>query len=88
MPKHWNDKTNESAYLWVLNDAITTQGYSKGALYPENLSNMNLKTKSQRINKMIKLAYYLGQLRGIWIADEFRNVYHLSKKEDANIDEN
>lgn len=75
--KHWNDRDNESAYLWILNDAITTQGYSKATLYPEDLGNMNLKTRSPRIFKMIKLAYYLGQLRGVKIADEFKNTYTL-----------
>ena len=75
--RHWNDKDNQAAYLWILNDAITTQGYTKGVLYPENLGNMNLKTRSKRINGMIKLAYYLGQLRGVRIADEFKNKFEL-----------
>ena len=75
--RHWNDSDNKAAYFWVLDHAITAEGYTKGHLYPENLSNTNLKTKSVRINRMIKLAYYLGQLRGIRIADEFKDVFEL-----------
>lgn len=75
--RHWNDTENKAAYYWVLNDAITTQGFTKGNLYPESLSNMALKTRSKRIAWMIKLAYYLGQLRGIRIADEFKDEYEL-----------
>lgn len=75
MARDWNDKINESAYLWVMNNVITAENYSKDTLYPEDLSNMNLKTRSPRIYKMIKLAYYLGQLSGIRIADEMKTVY-------------
>ena len=83
MARHWNDKINESAYWWVMNDAITAENYSKATLYPENLSNMNLKTRSPRIYRMIKLAYYLGQLRGIRIADEMKNVYTFQGKAES-----
>lgn len=74
---HWNDRDNEAAYTWVKNDAISIEGYTEEMLIPQNLSNAALKTRSKRINHMIRLAYYLGQLRGIRIADQFKDVYEL-----------
>ena len=71
MKAFWNDKINAGAYKWVLNDAITTKGYTAKELEHIYINDISSKTSS-RINRAIELAYYRGQLMGIKIADEMR----------------
>ena len=74
---HWNDPANKAAYWWVVKVAQEADGFTTPILWPESLSNEHLKTRSKRISRMLKLAYYLGELRGIKIADEFKDEYEL-----------
>ena len=75
MRKHWNDPTNEYTYRYIQEDAIEYGRLAKGTLFPEDLSNSNLKTKSKRIQNMLNLAYTLGMLRGVRMADEMKDSY-------------
>ena len=77
----WNDPQNASAYRWVMDDAITTQGIEPKDLEVQYLNNMKLHTTSRRLFSKYKLAYYLGQLRGIRIADEMKDMIAPSEVE-------
>ena len=73
MRQIWNDSVLESTYKYIRDDAILYGGFEIGTLFPEDLNNEYLKTKSKRIRRMLNLAYYLGMLRGIRLGDEAKD---------------
>jgi hypothetical protein len=86
MKIHWNKDELKKQYLRVLESAKSE--FSDEELEHPYLDKLSHQTKSQRIMRMIDLAYYLGWLRGIANVDEgytpvkiddLHNVYINSK---------
>ena len=67
------DKRYEEMYGRLKQDALN-EGFSEEDLEKCYLDKLSKQTKSPRIAKMIKLAYYLGWLRGIKYCDEMINT--------------
>ena len=69
MKKHWNDDSFKRQYQRLL-DTAKREGFTDDELESPYLDNLSHQTGSSRIMRMIRLAYTLGQLRGISQADE------------------
>ena len=68
MAHRWNSENLKRQYEWVKETAIK-QGFNADDLDPPYLDKLSHKTKSKRIFSFIKLAYFLGWLRGIAYVD-------------------
>lgn len=65
----FNEQKYREMYERIKQDALR-EGYSEKELEKPYLDQLSKQTKSQRIMKMIRLAYWLGWLRGIKYCDE------------------
>ncbi|MDV3426691.1 MAG: hypothetical protein LIR50_05810 [Bacillota bacterium] len=65
----FNLERNENNYNRVKQMAID-DGFTEEELEKHYLDKLSHQTKSSRIMRMIRLAYYLGWLRGIYYCDE------------------
>ena len=63
----------EKIYNRIKEDFIRT-GFTEEELSHPYLDKLSKQTKSTRIMRMIRLAYYLGWLRGIRYCDEMLNT--------------
>ncbi len=63
----------EKAYNRIKEDALS-DGFTLEELEKPYLDKLSHQTKSNRIYRMIRLAYYLGWLRGIKHCDELFNT--------------
>lgn len=68
MERRWNSENLKRQYEWVKETAIN-QGIEAEDLESHYLDKLSHKTKSKRIYGFIKLAYFLGWLRGIAYVD-------------------
>ena len=68
---NWNDSTNEFAYNNTVQHA-KEKGFSEDELKLPYMLELRKSTKSKRISRMISHAYYLGMLRGIRDADDWK----------------
>lgn len=80
MAVNWNDSGLKWRYEYVLRRAKDA-GFTEEELEEANLRKLNHQTKSIRIRRMISLAFYLGQLRGILDANEGKNKITLDPLE-------
>lgn len=69
MKRNFNLEINEENYNRVKQMAIE-DGFTEEEVERHYLDNLSHQTKSSRIIRMIRLAYYLGWLRGIYYCDE------------------
>jgi hypothetical protein len=69
----FNDERYQKMYENIKRDAMK-EGYSEEDLEKPYLDKLSKQTKSVRIMKMIRLAYWLGWLRGIKFCDEMLNA--------------
>ena len=77
----FNSEKHEKFYNRIKCEALRN-GFTQEELERCDLSRLNRQTKSKRILHMIRLAYYLGQLRGIKDCDEvFYSVIRLSEND-------
>lgn len=65
----WNKESIRKHYIRAYNDA-KRDGFTDEELESPYLDKLSHQTRSPRIYRMIKLAYYLGRLRGISEIDE------------------
>lgn len=65
----WNDDQLKRQYNQIKADA-KRDGFTDDELEHHYLDKLSHQTKSHRIMRMIRLAYYLGWLRGIAHVDE------------------
>ncbi len=69
----WNDKRLEKHFNRIINHALE-KGFTEEELKYPYLDGLSRQTKSQRIMRMITLAYYLGELKGIREIDEGKTL--------------
>lgn len=69
MKQHWNDPVLRRKYERLL-DTAKREGFTDDELESPYLDKLSHQTSSPRIMRMIRLAYTLGQLRGISQVDE------------------
>ena len=69
MREKWNKEQLQRRYNRVTKNALD-RGFTAEELKKPYLDELSRQTKSSRILHMIKLAYYLGQLRAIQDIDE------------------
>lgn len=69
MKKYWNKQGLKNHYIRIEEDA-KRDGFTEDEIASPYLDKLSHQTGSRRIYRMIKLAYYLGKLKGISEADE------------------
>jgi hypothetical protein len=69
MKKRWNDPCLKNAYL-ILLETAKQDGFTDEELESPYLDKLSHQTKSKRTMRMIRLAYTLGELRGVAKIDE------------------
>ncbi len=69
MYKHWNKEQHKRRYERILEEA-KKRGFTDEELESPYLNKLSHQTGSTRIMRMITLAYYLGELRGVRAVDE------------------
>lgn len=84
MTRRWND---QSLFRWYerVKEYAKRDGFSDEDLSHHYLDKLNRQTKSARIKRMIKLAYYLGWLRGIASVDMGKTPITLRTLEDIEV---
>lgn len=94
MKKHWNDpylkKVYEKILHWAKNDCIGSYyGFTDKELSSTYISwdLDSFKTKSHNVHRMIMLAFYLGQLRGVAEADEMREEFRSLDQKNLQMEE-
>lgn len=71
MPSKWNDDKLRRMYDQIRERAIK-DGIPNEEMSTHYLDRLSHQTKSPRIIRMIRIAYYLGWLRGIAYVDEMQ----------------
>ena len=74
--RKWNDEHLRRKYEWVKSCARDAK-FTDEELSSHYLDGLSHQTKSLRTMRMIKLAYYLGWLRGIAYIDEGKTPIEL-----------
>lgn len=84
--RRWNDKKLFKQYERV-KEYAKDAGFSDDDLERHYLDKLNKSTSSTRIKRLIKLAYFLGWLRGIAYVDEMKTPVTLNVVPNAKDNE-
>jgi hypothetical protein len=71
MPRKFNDPLLQKFYQKMKLDA-DAEGFTEEELSSHWLDKISKQTKSRRIDRLIRWAYYLGCMRGIDFVDEMK----------------
>lgn len=76
----WNKESLKRFYDRIYSEALD-RGFTQEELESPYLTKLSKQTASPRILRMISLAYYLGELRGISCVDEGLTPVTMSEQE-------
>lgn len=83
--RRWNDEKLLKQYERI-KEYAKGEGFSDEDLERHYLDKLNKSTSSKRIKRLIRLAYYLGWMRGIAYVDEMKTPITLNVVPNAHDD--